>query len=172
MSGVALYVLAAEYQADLAKLAELDLDPATLRDILESLGGELEAKAVNVAMFIRNLEVGAEAIKQAETELKARRERVESRAESLRAYLKGAMEATGVLKIEHPMLRLSIKALPGKVVVFDELQVPPFFWREPPPSPPPPARVIDKAAIKTAIADGETVPGAKIDKGTRLEIKS
>ena len=63
-----LFVLAGEYRSAAQKLADLDLDEQTVADTLESLSGDLEVKATNVAMFARDLEARAEAIKQAEAQ--------------------------------------------------------------------------------------------------------
>lgn len=40
----ALYEIAADYRADLAALADLDLDPQTVADTLEGMQGDLQAK--------------------------------------------------------------------------------------------------------------------------------
>jgi hypothetical protein len=69
----ALYVLSQEYRTAAEKLADMDLDDQTFADTLESLSGDLEAKAVNVAMFCRNLEASAAAIEEAEAQMAARR---------------------------------------------------------------------------------------------------
>ena len=79
MSTTALYALAAEYRDAASKLADLDLDPQTLADTLESLSGDLEVKATNVAMFIRNMDVSIEAMKAAEKTMGERRKSAERR---------------------------------------------------------------------------------------------
>lgn len=171
MTSLALYAVADEYMVALNRLAELDLDPQTVADTLESLSGDLEAKATNVGLYIRNIGALVAGMKDAEASMKARREKAEKHVENLSAYLKANMERTGVTKIEGPMLALQIKKNPPAVVIDAPDLVPAFFWKLPPP-PPPPVRGIDKAAIKAAIAEGEEVPGARLVQGTRLEIKS
>jgi hypothetical protein len=170
MSAITLYQLADEYRAGLEALADLDLDPQTLADTIESMGGDLELKAQNVAMFIRNSEAMIGAMREAEKAMTARRKTAEDKVEGLRNYLKVQMERCGITKIESPVMRLAIRSNPGAVIVDDEAQVPEFFWRTPPPAPPP-VRTIDKTLIKQAIADGQEVPGAHVERGTRLEIK-
>jgi hypothetical protein len=51
-NNVNLFELAIDYRESAAKLADMELDEQTLIDTLESLGGELEAKATNTAMLI------------------------------------------------------------------------------------------------------------------------
>lgn len=164
----ALYVLADEYREAAARLADLELDEQTIADTLEGLAGELEVKATNVALFIRNIEASADAIKAAEGEMAKRRKAIEARADRIREYLKANMERTGISKIESPYLSLTIKKNPPSVVIDAEGQIPCEFFKDPPPPPPP---AVDKKAIADAIKAGNEVPGAHLQTSTRLEIK-
>ena len=162
----ALYQLAADFRAAAEQLADLDLPPEVIADTLESIGGDLEAKAQNVALFARNLESTAAAIKQAEGDMAARRKALERRVQSLKDYLLHAMQSTGIKKIEGPYLRIGVRDNPESVEVFDADQVPAEFMRKPEPPPAAP----DKAAIKAAIKSGQEVPGAKLTRSQRLDI--
>lgn len=163
----ALYEIAAEYRDAATKLAELDLDAQTITDTLEGLSGDLETKAQNVAFFVRNLQSTAAAIKQAESDMAARRKAMENRADSLTRYLLESMTVAGIEKIECPHFRLAIKNNPAAVEIFEPGLVPASFMRTPEPPPPSP----DKTAIKEALKAGQDVPGARLTSGQRLEIK-
>jgi hypothetical protein len=167
MSNVSLYNLAAEYRAAADKLADLELDPQTVSDTLEGMAGELEAKGVAVVMAARSMEALAASIKQAEQEMADRRKRLEKRAEWLREYVRGAMEHTGLKRIECPHFVISLRANPEAVDVFDAAQVPAAFMKTPEPPPAAP----DKTAIKQALKDGVDVPGARLVRGQRLEVR-
>lgn len=162
----ALYTLAIEFREAAERLADLDLPPEVVADTLDSLAGDLEVKAQHVALFARNLESTAAAIKQAEGEMAARRKSLEKRVQGLRDYLLGAMQSTGIKKIEGPYLRIGVRDNPESVDVFDAAQVPAEFMRQPEPPPPAP----DKTAIKAAIKAGQEVPGAKLARSQRLDI--
>lgn len=162
-----LFQLADLYLADLQKLADLDLDEQTVADTLEGLSGELEVKATNVAAFARNLDASAEAIKAAEAQMAARRKAIENRAARIREYLKANMERTGITKIECPQFAISIKANPPAVHVEAPELVPAEFMRQAPPPPP----MVDKKAVAEALKAGADVPGCRLERGTRLEIK-
>lgn len=162
----ALYVLAQDFRAAAEQLADLDLPPEVVRDTLDSLSGDLELKAQNVALFARNLEATAAAIKQAEGDMAKRRKALENRVQSLKDYLMHAMQATGIKKIEGPYLRIGLRDNPESVEVFDSAQVPAEFMRQPEPPPAAP----DKAAIKAAIKAGQEVPGCKLARSQRLDI--
>jgi hypothetical protein len=167
MNNLSLYQLSGNYLQALDFLTdpEHDLPIEAVNDTMEALTGELEDKAINVAKFIRNMEMTAEAIKNAEAEMAKRRKALENRVQWLKDYLKGSMVQTGISKIECPYFKLSIQSNPVSVNVFDEEVVPLMFkeqvisWK------------IDKAAIKNAINAGHTVPGAKLVNGTRLAIR-
>lgn len=162
----ALYQLAQEFRATAEQLADLDLPPEVIADTLESIGGDLELKAQNVALFARNLETTAAAIKQAEGDMAARRKALERRVSDLKAYLLSAMQSTGIKKIEGPYLRIGVRDNPESVEVFDAAQVPAEFMRQPEPPPAAP----DKTAIKAAIKAGSEVPGCKLTRSQRLDI--
>jgi hypothetical protein len=163
----ALYLLAQEHRAAADRLADLELDEQTVLDTLEGMGGELEAKATNVAMFIRNLEATAVAIKDAEGAMAARRKALEARAKRLHEYLLTNMQFAGIQRIESPYFTLAIRSNPPSVVIDEPGLIPAQFMKQPEPPPPAP----DKTAIKVAIKAGEDVPGAHLEQGVRLEIK-
>lgn len=163
----ALYTLADEYLQDVAKLQDLDLDPQTVADTLEGLSGDLETKATNVAMFVRNLESLADQIKQAEATMAARRKAIETRAEHVREYLLTNMVRTGISKIDSPWFKIALCNNPPSVVVDDPALIPARYMRQAEPPPPAP----DKKEIKAAIEFGENVPGARLVTKQRVTIK-
>ena len=162
----ALYELTADYRAAAEKLADLDLPPEVVADTLESLAGDLEVKATNVAMFVRNLDALAEQIKQAEAQMAARRKAIEARAERVRRYLLENMQDCGIRKIESPWFVISIRKNPPSVVIDDERAIPPELMVTPEPPPPRP----DKTAIKERLFAGIAVPGAHLEQRERVEI--
>lgn len=166
-TSLTLYQLSDMYLADLKRLEDMDLDEQTMLDTLEGLSGELEVKATNVAAFCRNLEASAEAIKNAEAQMAARRKAIENRANRIKQYLKENMERTGILKIESPHFSMAIKKNPPSVVVDPSQVIPAEFYNQPPP----PAPVLDKKRVAEALKAGKEVPGCKLEQGTRLEIR-
>lgn len=162
-----LYQIANEYQQVVDALLDSDLDEKTLADTIESIGGELETKAVNVAMFIRNIEASADQIKLAEKAMYERRKALENKAESVKRYLFENMKLAGVTKIECPYFALTIKKNPPSVVIDDLALIPTEYKIFTPPPPPSP----DKAAIKAALQSGIEIDGAHIEQNERLEIK-
>jgi hypothetical protein len=167
MTGLALYQIAAEYRAAADQLADLDLPEDVVRDTLESISGDLETKAVNVASFVRNLEASAEQIKAAEQQMANRRKAIEKRAENVREYLLNNMVHAGISKIECPYFKLAVRENPPAVVINEPGLIPAAYMTEPVAPPPAP----DKKLIAAAIKDGFEVPGAHLARGKRLDIK-
>jgi len=162
-----LYELSNEYQLAQIKLIESDYDQQTIADTLEGLSGDLEAKSINVAMFIRNLEVTAEAIKQAEKDMAERRKAIENKTEAMKLYLKQNMVRCGITKIESPYFALTIKKNPPSVVIDDAGAIPNEFYV----FPDPPAPYPDKKAISEQLKSGNVVNGAHLVQMERLDIK-
>jgi len=167
MTAITLYQLAAEHRAALDTLADLDLPPETVADTLESLGGELQAKAQSVVAFLRNLETTAAAIKEAESQMAARRKAMENRVASLKRYVLDAMAANGISRIDCPHFSISIAKNPPAVEVYDEAQIPEDYFS----APPPPPLQLDKKLVAQVLKAGHTVPGARLAQSVRLAIR-
>ncbi len=162
-----LYELSNEYQLAQIKLIESDYDLQTIKDTLEGLSGDLQAKSINVAMFIRNLEVTVDAIKQAEKDMAERRKTIEYKIEAMKLHLKQSMVRCGITKIESPYFALTIKKNPPSVVIDDAGAIPNEFYV----FPDPPAPYPDKKAIGEQLKSGNVVNGAHLEQMERLEIK-
>lgn len=160
-----LYLIADEYRDAAGKLADLDLPPEVIADTLESLSGALEAKAQSVAHMVRHLEASAAACKQWAKDATDRAKAIESRADSLRAYLAANMERCELEKIEGPGIKIGWRKS-SAVIINEPGLIPAEFMRQPEPPPPAP----DKKAIADAIKAGQEVPGAHIEHRRNLQI--
>ena len=167
MTALTLFQIAAEYRHVTDVLMDAGVDEQTLHDTLEAEAWSLELKAQNYGFVIRNLQATAASIKEAEEQMKARRQAIEKRADALMERLKAGLDLARVQRLETPHFALAIKKNAPSVEVWDERQVPAKFMRTPDAPPPAP----DKAAIKAAISAGQDIPGARLTQKTRLEIK-
>jgi len=167
MNNLALYTIADQYLIDMQKLQEMEIDEQTFADTLEGLSGELEIKATNVAMFIRNLEASADAIKVAEKAMADRRKLIESKANRLKEYLLENMVRTGITKIESPHFVLSVRKNPPAVDVFNQDMIPDEYFD----IPEPPAPSLNKNRLKEDLKAGVVIDGARLTAGQSLSIK-
>ncbi|HEY8880392.1 MAG TPA: siphovirus Gp157 family protein [Roseateles sp.] len=162
----ALYVIANEYRDAASKLAELDLDEQTIADTLESLSGDLEVKAQNVALMVRCFEADAANCKQWAKDANDRAKAIEARAERMRQYLADNLEACGIEKVEGPGVAISFRKSSAVVIDGEDLIPAEFMRTKPAPAPEP-----DKKAIADAIKAGQAVPGAHVEQRKSLQIR-
>lgn len=91
-------------------------------DTLTAIEGEFDAKAENIAVYIKNMTAEVKALKQEEDALRLRRKAFEKSVERMKAYLLGSMHAVGRLKIDMPRARLSIRRNAESIVIDDPAQ--------------------------------------------------
>ena len=162
---IALYEMTAEFKAVAQKLEDLDLDDQTIADTLEGYSADFENKVIAISSFIRNLEVSANAMKQAETEMNDRRKSVERKIEGLKSYVLTNMKAIGKDKVECPLFKVSIRTNAPSVQVANEDVVPAKFVVMKT------STSIDKKALKEAIESGEVFDGVSLVRSNTLSIK-
>lgn len=167
MSNLTLYQIADDYLADIRDLDDEDLDEQSFLEKLKSIGGDLEAKATATAMYVKNLEAAADAIKQAEKAMAERRKAKESKASKVKEYLLENMLRTGITKIDCPYFVLSIRNNPPAVDVLMQDQIPDEYFDIPDPLPP----VLNKKRLADDLKAGVVVDGARLIQGKSLQIK-
>jgi hypothetical protein len=148
---------------------------ANLRDILgddeqaatDAVEGEtnlIEAIATAVEQIAAD-EAHAEAMAGVVKRYQERKGRLEARAERTRAAIAVAMDTAGLKKVELPQAVLTIKALPPKAIVTDEVEIPSRFFVDQAPK-------LDKKALLDALKSGETIRGASLSNGaSTLQIR-
>lgn len=161
-------ILSQEAEAARALLANLrDVigdDEQAREDFLEGETGLKEAIAAAVDM-IGEWETFAAALKLRIDEMKARRERMETRAEMARAAVASAMGSVDIKKLALPEATLTLKATPPKVIVTSETDIPAKFWIEQDPK-------LDRKALLEALKDGQVIDGAGLSNGGQtLQLK-
>lgn len=151
------------------KLEVLNLDEETIADTLEGESSELEAKITDYGFVIRNRESFASAIKDEITRLQERLKSEEARVKKIEDWLLYNMQACGITKVECPVFTIQVKTNPQSVDVEDEKQIPAAYMRTPAVKIPEPTP--DKKLILDALKAGLDVPGCKIKRSVKLEIK-
>lgn len=155
-----LYELSQNYLA----VQEMDLEPETLKDTLDSIEEAIEVKAENIAKWIRNLEADKKAFEEEEKRFKEKKQAADNRIKSLKLYLEDNMRLTGKTKFKAGFFSFAIQNNPPSVEVFDEALLPERFLIEQPPK-------IDRAGIKELLKAGEEVPGAELKQTEGLRIR-
>lgn len=149
------------YEID-TKISEcIDCETGEVLDLdkLSGLAMERENKLEGVALWIKNLEATAKAVKAERDVLKTRQEQAEHKALMLREWLLRALDGE---KMETPKVKVSYRKSTA-VEVDDRL---PKKWCS--------KKIVytpDKVAIKTAIQNGKKITGAKIVERQNIQIK-
>ena len=135
--------------------------------IIEQLNEERNTKLENIALYCKNLDSEAQAIKAEEESLKKRRERIERKSEGLKNMMIYSLMANGDDKFESSKCCAKIRESKATDIINKDL-IPEKFIKvktfEPEYNP-------DKTAIKKAILAGEEVPGAAIKINRKLNIE-
>ena len=162
-----LYELTADIRRALAALAP---DGET-GEIPEDAGAELaalemafNAKAENVAKFIRNLEQEIDENEGRAKPFVEEGQRYLGRAKiaalrivRLKAYLREQMAALGRDRVDGADLKISLGKAPQVANIFAPEMIPAKYQRHEP----------DRSTIRAALKDGAEIPGAKLMDGKR-----
>ena len=162
-----LYELNAKFAEAIGRI-ESEANPETgelqegLEKELESIGLEIEDRALQCARYIKNSEAEAEAIKAEECKLAARRTILENRAERITAYLQATIPVGTCYKSANAVIKWGNSE---RVTIIDEALIPAEYIKKTEVSAP------MKNEIKAAIKDGKDVPGAKVEKFNVIKVK-
>lgn len=132
-------------------------DEETLRDTIE---GATKLHELIAAVF-EEVSADVAAVDGLEEHIKklcSRKDRIKDRIEAKRQCVLAAMAMAEVKKLELPLCTISRKAVPPKIQITDETQIPSKFWKRADPA-------LDKKALMTALRDKEVIPGATLDNG-------
>lgn len=112
-----MYELTADYKTVLEMALDTDIDPQAIADTLESITAEIEVKAENTAIIMKELDAEAAKLKAEEQRLNARCKVYEKRVESLKQGLFDAMKLTGKTKFKTTLFSFNIQKNGGKIPV-------------------------------------------------------
>lgn len=141
-------------------------------DTLDAMEDDVQEKAANVAVYIKNITAEAAALKAEEARLKSRRMAKENDAKRFKEYLISCMDAAALKKIERVQAHISIRSNAEAVSIIDESSF--IGWAElhdrddllryHTPD-------INKPAVKALIKSGGKVPYAELTRSRSVIIK-
>lgn len=158
------------YDIETAILNCIDEETGEIFDFqqLEELQMERDAKIENIALYIKDLEADAKAIKAEEYALAERRKAKENRSARLREYLAQTLDGA---KFETARVQLSFRAstkceITDAVSCLEYLEKNDFEkcikYKEP---------ELSKSEITKLLKAGETIPGAVLTENQNLQMK-
>lgn len=159
-----LYKLADAF-CEIAQLLvdEPDMPNEIIDEILDAQSGEFAEKAWNVAAMVLQFDAEADMVRTAEKRMSARRKTLESRANWLRDYLLVQLIRTGTNELSSAEFVVKVCDNPPRTIIDDEDAIPDDFKEEET------VISIKKAELRSAMLDGEIIPGAHLEKGKRLK---
>ena len=150
------------YEIDQAILNCIDLETGEIIDTeqLDKLTMERKAKLENVACWIKELKVEAEALKAEKQRLAERQKVAENKMESLKNYLAYALDGQAFKTVRASVTFKKSQAV--EIVDIYKLDENYLRYKEP---------EADKTAIKEVLKQGKTVAGATLVENTSVIIK-
>lgn len=168
-----LYEYAEEFRTLFDSLDEMDGDEMEQAwfDTLESIEAEFEDKAENLIAFIKELNGQAAILREQEKAFAERRRTKERRAERLKKYLLGCMNAVGCKKIDRPLGCASVRnnvetprfADEGAFIAWAKNNAGELLRYKDP--------EIDKAAVKRCLQEGHEIVGVTLERSQSVVIK-
>ena len=145
-----LYELKENYRQVADMLYEEEIDVQCILDTLESIEGEIEDKADNYAVIIKELLADAEVCKQEKLRLEARQKSFENRAKFLKDRLEEVMRETGKTKFKTAKFSFGIQKKGGLAPLWideDYSNIPQKYLKVEP----------DNTKIRQALDSGENI---------------
>lgn len=143
-----------------------DIEPDVLRDTMEAIEGEIEAKADGYAAVMAKLTGDMEAIMEQEKRLSARRKAIEGNIKRMKDALEETMLITGKTKFKTALWSFTIQNNPASLVIdTDDIDAIPSMYVKV-------TKSLDKSAIKEAIKEGKNFDGiAHLEQTRGLRIR-
>ena len=159
-----MYELTSEFMAVLDMANNPDIPPEAIADTLEGIGGEIELKAENSAIIIKELEAEMVKLKTEEERLSGKRKSIESNIKAIKDRLYSAMKLTGKEKFKTDLFNFNIQKNPVKLVIDDESLIPKKYYVKQEPK-------LDAAKLKEDLKAGAVRKYAHLEQGESLRIK-
>lgn len=149
---------------DFAQLQQLvengEIDETQAADTFDAIKADLESKAVNSGYVVKNLEADVEARAEAIKQLSERNKKTKKAILAIKQRAMHAMDTADIKKVADPIMPVRIQNNPASVNVFDEKDIPAFYFRQ--------KYELDKAKLKADLKAGKPVTGAKLTRGISI----
>ena len=159
-----LYEISEQYR-ELLEGIEVNEDGEIVNaEAIEEAEGQLKEKLEATALYVKELKAMAESIKVEIAALKERADAKIKRAESLSKYMANIMQTHEMSEFESSKVRLSFRKSDA-VIIDNEFMIPRNYMKETTTITP------DKVALKKSLKFGEIIPGVHLEERENLQIK-
>ncbi len=154
-----------ENMRQLRDLFEADeIDEQTLQDTMESLNADMSTKVDGYGAFLADLKTEAAGYDHEIKRLQDQKAHCKAKAERLKANMLDSLQATGLPKVKGKLFAASLAKNPASVSIVDEKALPTEYLISQPSKP-------DKTAIKEALKNGTTIPGALLSQSEGVRFR-
>jgi hypothetical protein len=120
-----LYQLTNDFMEIVSQLEEMELEPETMQDTLDSLQTPIEEKVENIVKYMRSLEVLAEAKKAEAKRLSESATSDLKKAEWFKNYMADNLQKAGIQKLQAGVFSLGWRK-GSEVIQIDETRIPSY----------------------------------------------
>ena len=135
-----------------------DLPEDVIADTIEGLEGEFQVKAENIGLLTQNWQSEIEQLEAYKRTIEQKIKAKKNRIDSLKDYLRGNMEATGIIKIDCPLFAINCVQGRDMVAIDDESLIPDDYITVKDVTSP------DKRKILEDLKQGIDIPGVSLTK--------
>lgn len=155
-----------EMSNDFAKYMEAESDEELAMALADLTAGQIEVKAESYCQFIASLDGFVDQCKAESARISKVAKAAENKAATLKERMKECLELASIDKLSAGTFKIAIQKNPPALREIDRELTPagyrvivPETWE------------VDKARIKDALKNGDTVPGYDLTVGTSLRIR-
>lgn len=154
-----------ELTTDFKRLMEAEEEDEIANALVDITAGQIEDKVEAYCYFLANIEEEINGYKAQEKRIADARKVMENKAKRAKDGMKQSLWNADIQKIQAGTFKVSVSQTAGTTEIEDMEIIPPKYKTAVT------TYIADKAAIKDAINNGETIPGAYIQKNLSLRIK-
>lgn len=158
-----LYELTQNYMNLQALLEDETISQDLIESAMKEVGEDIEEKAQNYAVIMKNLDAEAEALDKEEKRLAARKSSLKNRNKILKDNLENSMKAIGKTKFKTNLFSFNIGKNPSSVNIDDENLIPDQYIVY--------TKSVAKKAILDDIKQGVIIPGVSLKQTESLKIR-
>ena len=158
-----LYELTQNYMNLQALLEDETISQDLIEAAMKEVGEDIEEKAQNYAVIMKNLEAEADALEKEEKRLAARKSSLRNRNKILKDNLENSMKAIGKTKFKTNLFSFNISKNPSSVNIYDENLIPDQYIVY--------TKSVAKKAMLDDIKQGVIIPGVSLKQTESLKIR-
>lgn len=162
-----LYKIKQEYLSAINGLIEQDndIDYQCISDTLTAIKDEFDNKVINIASYLKNMDIEIKTMRQYEGDMRRRRETREKKFEAIHKYLRDNLIESGITHVSGDEFTVALHRSPPSLQIENEELIPGKYKSEKT------TFIIDKKQLKEDLINGEVVEKATLKRGFYLKIK-